>query len=126
MPKQPLISIVDDDESVREGTMDLVRSMGFVAKAFPRSEDFLKSGCASRTSCLIADMRMPGMTGLELHNHLVTTKNRGPTILITAFPDDRDQGRALQAGVTCYLAKPYDDEELLGCVRLAVGSGDAG
>jgi FixJ family two-component response regulator len=100
--------------------------MGFVAKAFPRSEDFLKSGCVSRTSCLIADMRMPGMTGLELHNHLVTTKNRVPTILITAFPDDRDRGRALQAGVTCYLAKPYDDEELLECVRLAVGSGDAG
>jgi DNA-binding response OmpR family regulator len=63
---------------------------------------------------------------LELHNHLVTTKNRVPTILITAFPDDRDRGRALQAGVTCYLAKPYDDEELLGCVRLAVDSRDAG
>jgi FixJ family two-component response regulator len=126
MPKKPLISIVDDDESVREGTMDLVRSMGFVAKAFPHPEDFLKSGCASKTACLIADMRMPGMNGLELHNHLVTTKNRVPTILITAFPDDRDRGRALQAGVTCYLAKPYDDEELLGCVRLAVDSRDSG
>jgi len=125
MPNKPLISIVDDDESVREGTTDLVRSMGFVAKAFPRSEDFLKSSCVSKTSCLIADMRMPGMSGLELHNHLVTTKKRVPTILITAFPDDRDRGRALQAGVTCYLAKPYDDEELLGYVRLAVDSRNA-
>jgi FixJ family two-component response regulator len=125
MPNKPLISIVDDDESVREGTTDLVRSMGFVAKAFPRSEDFLKSGCVFKTSCLIADMRMPGMSGLELHNHLVTTKKRVPTILITAFPDDSDRGRALQAGVTCYLAKPYDDEELLGCVRLAVDSRNA-
>ena len=106
MPKKPLISIVDDDSSVREGTMDLVRSMGFVAEAFPHSEDFLKSGCASKTSCLIADMRMPGMNGLELHNHLVTTKNRVPTILITAFPDDRDRGRALQAGVTCIWPSP--------------------
>jgi FixJ family two-component response regulator len=125
MPKKPLISIVDDDESVREGTMDLVRSMGFVAKAFPHPEDFLKSGCVSKTACLIADMRMPGMNGLELHNHLVTTKNRVPTILITAFPDDRDRSRALLAGVTCYLAKPYDDEELLVCVRSAVDSRDA-
>ena len=68
---------------------------------------------------------MPGIGVLEIHQHLIKVGRNIPTILITAFPDDRDRGRALQAGVTCYLAKPYDDEELLGCVRLAVDSRDA-
>ena len=120
MPKKQVIAIVDDDECAREGTIDLVVSMGFIAKAFERAEDFLKSDYLHSSSCLITDVRMPGITGLELHKSLVESGNMTPTILITAFPNDRDRARALQAGAICYLAKPFNDEELLGCVRSAV------
>ena len=126
VPSKPVISIVDDDESVREGTLDLIQAMGFIAKAFERAEDFLKSNCIRNTSCLIADMRMPGMTGLELHKRLVESGSIIPTILITAFPDDRDRARALRAGVVCYLAKPFKDDDLLTCVRSALESREAG
>jgi FixJ family two-component response regulator len=115
-----MISIVDDDEQARESTMDLVKSMGFYATAFQCAEDFLKSSQLRDTSCLIADMKMPGMTGLDLHIRLVDLGNIIPTILITAFPNDRDRTRARHAGVTCYLAKPFDAEELSACVRSAV------
>jgi FixJ family two-component response regulator len=120
MPKKPVISIVDDDPSVREGTVDLIEAMGFIAEPFERAEDFLKSNRLHGTSCLIADMRMPGMTGLELHSRLVGSGNIIPTILITAFPNDRDRSHALKAGVICYLAKPFMDGELLACVRSAL------
>ena len=124
MPK-PLISIVDDDETVRATTMDLINSMGFLVKAFACADDFLNSDDLCRTSCLIADMRMPGMTGLDLHNRLVESGTAIPTILITGFPDDRDRVRARQSGVRCYLAKPFEDKELLKCIRAAVGSAEA-
>ena len=120
MPRKQVIAIVDDDELAREGTIDLVKSMGFIAKAFGRAEDFLKSDYLHRSSCLIADVRMPGITGLELHNRLVESGNMTPTILITAFPNDRDRARARQAGAICYLAKPFNDEALLACVRSAL------
>jgi FixJ family two-component response regulator len=126
VPNNPVISIVDDDESVREGVLDLIKAMGFIAKAFERAEDFLKSNCIRSTSCLIADMRMPGMTGLELYKRLVETGSIIPTILITAFPDDRDRARALRAGVVCYLAKPFKDDDLLECVRSALELREAG
>ncbi len=126
MPKKPVISIVDDDPSVREGTMDLVKAMGFIAEVFPCAEDFLKSKRLHRTSCLIADVRMPGMTGLELHNHLVGSGNVIPTILITAFPNDRDRARAQRAGVFCYLAKPFNEDDLLTSIRSALEHPDAG
>ena len=126
MPKKPMISIVDDDPSVREGTMDLVKAMGFIPEAFPCAEDFLKSKRLHSTSCLIADVRMPGMTGLELHNHLVGSGNVIPTILITAFPNDRDRARAQRAGVFCYLAKPFNEDDLLTCIRSALEHPDAG
>jgi FixJ family two-component response regulator len=120
VPKKPVISIVDDDPSVREGTMDLLNSMGFTAEPFERADDFLKSNCLHSTSCLISDVRMPGMTGLELHNRLVGSGNAIPTILITAFPNDRDRARALQAGVKCYLTKPFNEDDLLACIRSAL------
>ena len=122
MPKKPLISIVDDDETVRATTIDLISSMGFLAKAFACADDFLKSDDLYSTSCLIADMRMPAMTGLELHNRLVESGNAIPTILITAFPDERDRVQARQSGVKCYLAKPFEDKELLKCISAAVGA----
>ena len=124
MPK-PLISIVDDDEMVRATTLDLINSMGFLVKAFASPDDFLKSDDLHNTSCLIVDMRMPAMTGLELHNRLVESGNAIPTILITAFPDDRDRVRARQSGVRCYLAKPFEEKELLKCIRAAVGLAEA-
>jgi FixJ family two-component response regulator len=122
MPKKPVISIVDDDASVREGTMDLLNSMGFTAETFPLADEFLKSDRLHSTACLIADVQMPGMTGLELHSRLVGSGNIIPTILITAFPDDGERVRALRAGVICYLTKPYKDDDLLLCVRSALES----
>lgn len=120
MPKKPVISIVDDDPSVREGTMDLLVSMGFIAETFPRADDFLNSNRLHSTSCLIADVQLPGMTGFELYDHLVGSGNVVPTILITAFPDDKDRSRALRAGVSCYLAKPFSENELLVCIMSAL------
>ena len=120
MPKKQVIAIVDDDELAREGTIDLVKSMGFIAKAFERAEDFLKSDYLHGSSCLIADVLMPGMTGIELHNRLVEAGNMTPTILITSFPNDRDRAHARQAGAICYLAKPFGDEDMLACVRSAL------
>jgi len=123
MPKKPVISIVDDDEIVREGTLDLVAAMGFAAVAFPSAADFLNSRHLHSTCCLIADVQMPSMTGIELHNRLAESGNTIPTVLITAYPDDRDRARALQAGVVCYLAKPCNYDDLLKCIRSALGPG---
>ena len=122
MAKKPMISIVDDDASVREGTMDLVLAIGFAAETFPGADDFLNSDRVNSTSCLIADVRMPGMTGLELHDRLVETGKSIPTILLTAYPNGNDRERALQAGVICYLAKPYNQDNLLACIRSALES----
>jgi FixJ family two-component response regulator len=122
VPKKPVIQIVDDDDSVREGTMDLFNAMRLPAVAFPRADDFLKSNHLRSTFCLIADVQMPGMTGLDLHDRLIESGILIPTILITAYPDDRDPVRALEAGVICYLARPYNQDELLSCVRSALGS----
>jgi FixJ family two-component response regulator len=122
--EKPVISIVDDDESVREGLTDLVKSMGFIAEAFQRAEDFLKSSRHHSTSCLIADVQMPDMTGLELYDGLVKSGNLIPTILITAFPSDRDRARALRSGVACYLVKPFNDDDLLACIHSALGARD--
>jgi FixJ family two-component response regulator len=116
----PVISIIDDDESVREGTMDLFKSMGFITVTFPCAADFLSSDRLHETSCLIADVQMPGMTGFELHNRLVESGNIIPTILITAYPDDGDRARALQAGVICYMVKPFKYNDLLECIGLAL------
>jgi FixJ family two-component response regulator len=120
VPKDIVISIVDDDESVRQGTMDLLEAAGFAVEAFPCAEDFLTSSRLDSTSCLIAEVQMPGMTGIELHNRLRRSGNVIPTILITAYPDDRDRARALQAGVTCYLSKPYNGDDMVTCVRSAL------
>jgi FixJ family two-component response regulator len=120
VPKNALISVVDDDESVREGTKDLLRSMGFAAETFPRADDFLKSDALRSTSCLIADVQMPGMTGLELHERLVASGKVVPTILITAFPDKKDRAKSLRAGVVGYLTKPFNESELLAAIQSAL------
>lgn len=114
------ISIVDDDESVREALVDLMNSHGYHAEAFESSEDFLDSERRGRTDCLIADIQLPGMTGVELHTRLRALDEPIPTILITARPDEPTRRRALSAGVQCYLIKPFDNAALLGCVNAAI------
>jgi len=123
MSDHTLISIVDDDKSAREAVTGLVRSLGFVAAEFESAADFLKSDHLSRTACLIADVRMPGMTGPELDNYLTASGTPIPTVLITAYPDETVRARALKAGVRCYLAKPLEPEELLTCIRSVIGDG---
>ena len=120
MPKGPLIAIVDDDESIRETTKDLLESAGYSAAVFARAASLLKSRRLSQVSCLIADMRMPKMTGLELHRHLAASNRAIPTILMTAYPDERAQAHAIKANIICYLIKPFAADALLACVRSAL------
>ena len=121
MPKsKPLISVVDDDEAMREALRLLMKSLGYTAQAFASAEDFLSSRQIPGTSCLIADVQMPGMTGLELYHHLVAAGKTIPTILITAYPDDSMRERALGDGVVCYLSKPFDENDLLACIHSSI------
>ena len=121
-----MVSIIDDDQSFRESVVDLVRAMGFEAQEFERAEDFLSSGGIARTACLVTDMRMPGMTGLELHERLIARGEAIPTIVITAFPKDDDRARAQRNGVICYLAKPFDHNQLADCITSALEKSQAG
>jgi len=117
----PAISIVDDDESVREAIEARMKSLGFHAQTFPSAGDFLASPSIKHTSCMIADINMPHMTGVELYRRVVDLGYAIPTILITAYPNDEVRARALADGIKCYLTKPFDDEELVRCVRSALG-----
>jgi len=119
MAIKPSIAVVEDDDSVREATTGLLRSYGFIAKGFPSAAEFLKSNRIRITSCLIADVHMPEMSGLALYGHLVAIGSPIPTILITAYPDDNVRTRALSAGVTGYLVKPFSERELLDCIDTA-------
>jgi FixJ family two-component response regulator len=121
-----LISVIDDDQDVREATTSLIESLGFTVEAFPSAVDFLRSPSVRHTLCLIADVNMPLMTGLELHQSLRELGVTIPTILITAYPDDRIRSLALDQGVVGYLSKPIDQDALLGCVDLAVQRSQAG
>ena len=118
--KKVLISVVDDDRFFRESMSRLMRSMGYAVDIFSSSADFLASPHLAKTACLIADVQMPVMTGLELYRRLIDTSHAIPTILVTAFPNDVDQARALNDGAVCYLRKPVDDKHLAQCVRKAV------
>jgi FixJ family two-component response regulator len=123
MLRKPLVAIVDDDESIRVTTKDLLESADLNASAFASAEDFLNSGLLPSVSCAIADMRMPGMSGLALREHLLASGNPIPTILMTAYPDEPVRARALKAGVVAYLTKPFTDDELLGYISSAVRPG---
>jgi len=102
-----------------------MRSVGFAAEVFSSAEDFLRSANVSRAACLVADVNMPNMSGLDLHQTLLLQGNAVPTILITAYPSDNDHARAIQAGVLCYLTKPFDEDDLLSCIRDALHGGKA-
>ena len=117
-----MISIVDDDESVREAMRRLVRSLGYAATTFTSAEEYLHSDHVERTSCLISDVKMPGMSGVELQARLIADGRGTPIIFITAFPEERVRARVLQAGAIGYLSKPLGDECLLECLAKALAS----
>ena len=123
MDKKPVIVIVDDDQSAREGIVDLVSSMGFEAQAFERAEDFLRSHQIACADCLITDVRMPGMNGLELLERLLAAGKSIPAIVLTAFTQEADRVRALGAGAVCYMPKPFHESELMKCIGAALSSG---
>jgi FixJ family two-component response regulator len=119
-----MISIIDDDESVRESTTQLVQSLGYSAAAFASAEEFLRSGQVASTDCLITDVQMPGLSGVELQRRLLADGHRLPIIFITAFPDERLRTRALNAGAIGFLSKPYREESLIGCLSEALKGRD--
>jgi FixJ family two-component response regulator len=123
MAKSRVISIVEDDEPFRESMRKLMTALGYTAEAFPSAANFLASPLLAETACLVADVQMPGMTGVELHRHLVDAGYAIPTILVTAYPDEVIRNRALKDGVVCYLGKPVDDDHLERCLRCALQSG---
>jgi FixJ family two-component response regulator len=122
MPTASLVSVVEDDQFFRDSMRRLMRSLGYNVAAFPSAADFLASPRLAETACLIADIHMPAMTGLRLHEYLIEAGYAIPTILVTAYPDDVDRARALKDGVVCYLRKPVDEQHLLRCLRAALGS----
>jgi FixJ family two-component response regulator len=119
MARVPLVSIVDDDDSLRNSLANLVRSVGFKAQGFSSAEAFLSSNQARDTACLILDVRLAGMNGLDLQRHIVAAKWRIPIIFITAHADDDARARALAAGALGFLGKPFREEELLSAMDAA-------
>jgi FixJ family two-component response regulator len=120
MPKIPLISIVDDDEALRRSLDNLIRSAGLRARGFASAEAFLESNQLSETDCLILDLRIPGMSGLELQRQLALTNSDLPIIFITAQGDQDQRTRALEAGAVAFLYKPFYDEQLLQAINTAL------
>jgi FixJ family two-component response regulator len=124
MSKALLVSVVEDDQFFRESMGRLMRSLGYTVEAFSSGADFLASPRLSETACLIADVHMPAMTGVELYRRLSDAGHAIPTILVTAYPNDADRARALDDGVVCYLRKPVDEQHLIRCLRAALTSGE--
>jgi len=120
-----LVSVVDDDESVRESLPDLLRSFGFSVEAFSSAEELLRSGSLARTSCLILDVAMPGMTGPALQAELARRRSTTPIIFITGYGDIPMTVRAMKAGAVDFLSKPFGEEELLNAIRDAIGRSEA-
>lgn len=120
MPEGPHIAVVDDDRSMRNATQDLLNAAGFSTFTFENAKSFLGSSVRDSAACLVADMRMSGMTGLELHEHLAKSGTGIPTVIITAHAEELTLERAREAGITCFLAKPFTPDELLECVRKAL------
>jgi len=115
-----MISIIDDDDAVREATKGLVRSLGYRVSTFSSAEEFLQSDRVNDTSCLITDLHMPGLSGIELQNRLIADGHSMPIIFITAFPDDGVRTRAMKAGAICFMSKPFSDDHLIGCLDRAL------
>jgi FixJ family two-component response regulator len=115
-----VVMIVDDDNSIRKSVRRLMKAFGVAVETFASAEEFLGSDRLDKTSCLILDVHMPGMNGLELQKRLVASGSAIPIIFITAFSNDDARAQAMKAGAVGYLAKPFDDEELLNCIHAAL------
>jgi FixJ family two-component response regulator len=118
--QEPVISIIEDDASVRTATQSLVRSLGFIACTFASAEDFLQSPRLNDTSCVIADVQMPGMSGVDLQSLLIAQGRHTPIIFITAFDEEGIRARAMKGGAICFLSKPVDGETLIECLDNAL------
>jgi len=126
MAERPLVAIVEDDQSLRNATRDLLKAAGLSTATFEDAESFLGSASRAAAACLVADMRMPGMSGLELHQALIASGHGIPTVIITAHPEELTRSRARDAGISCYLTKPFTPDELLECVREALAKSQHG
>lgn len=122
MLERPLVAIVDDDESIRGATRSLLRAAGYAAAAFGDAESFLSSPTRASTACLVTDMKMPGMSGLDLCEALIASGEPIPTVLITAYSEEVTHTRARKAGIECCLIKPFAPEQLLECIREALAT----
>jgi len=120
MSKAPLISIVDDDPLARDGIRDLIESLGYNTVTFRSAEDFLASGLVADTTCLIADVQMPGLDGLGLQEALQSEARHLPVILITAYPNEKHRSRAFDGGAVGFLSKPFNEESLIRCLTAAI------
>jgi len=120
----PIVSIVDDDESLRRSLRNLLGSVGFRVETFASAEDYLQSHYREQTGCLVLDLRMPCMDGLELLRHLSGLGSRIPAVILTAHGDDVARRRSLQAGAVAFLTKPFDGNTLIDAVRTALGQND--
>jgi FixJ family two-component response regulator len=120
MPKTSLVSVVEDDRYFRDSMKRLMSSLGYNVETFSSAANFLASPRLIETTCLVADVHMPAMTGVELYKHLLEAGYTIPTILVTAYPDDGERARALNDGVVCYLRKPVDEQHLMRCLRAAL------
>jgi FixJ family two-component response regulator len=120
MFETPLISIVDDDALARDGIRELVESLGYDVVTFTSAKNFLQSDVIAETTCLITDLQMPGLIGLELQEALRSRGQRTPVIVITAFPNEIHRKRALHGGAVGFLSKPFDEASLIGCLTVAI------
>ena len=122
MQQVPVISIVDDDKSVRDATKSLVRSLGYNAVTFGSAAEFLESAYVATTACLITDVQMPGLSGIELNDHLIAIGHDIPVIFVTAFPDERLRARIDSNNAIGYLHKPFKESRLIECIDTALTS----
>ena len=120
MSHAQMVSIVDDDPLAREGIKELVESLGYKALAFVSAQDFLQSGAIAKTGCLITDIQMPGLNGLELQERLQAAGYSTPIILITAYPSEKHRSRAMSAGAIGFLSKPFEEQSLVECLTVAM------
>src|SRR5690349_1074848 len=122
MSETPLIAIVDDDALARDGIRELVASLGYEAITFGSAQDFLASSALAKTTCLITDLQMPGLNGLELQEAIRSRGYCTPVILVTAYPSEQHRKRALDNGAVGFLSKPFDEGSLIRCINAAIKS----
>lgn len=121
MPPVPTIAVVDDDEAIREAMDDLVKSCGYECQLFASAEEFLAFEPRSTIDCMLVDVKMPGLSGIELQAELNKHSERPPMIFVTSYKDERTRSRAMNAGAFAFLGKPVDIEKLIGCLESALG-----